>query len=71
MNIRTIDKVSQLFDISSVTYPAYSSASSAVALRSLEEWKSKEENTEGIKEEEDLKKRTLNEMRLKILKNKY
>jgi len=71
MNIRTIDKVSQLYDVSSVTYPAYNSASSAVALRSLEEWKSKEENIEGIKEEEDLKKRTLNEMRLKILKNKY
>ena len=71
MNIRTIDKVSQLYDVSSVTYPAYNQASSAVALRSLEEWKSKEENTEGIKEEEDLKKRTLNEMRLKILKNKY
>jgi HK97 family phage prohead protease len=71
MNIRTIDKVSQLYDISSVTFPAYSQASSSVALRSLEEWKSKEENTEGIKEEEDLKKRSLNEMRLKILKNKY
>jgi HK97 family phage prohead protease len=71
MNIRTIDKVSQLYDISSVTFPAYSSASSSVALRSLEEWKSKEKNTEGIKEEEDLKKRSLNEMRLKILKNKY
>jgi len=71
INIRTIDKVSQLYDVSSVTYPAYNSASSAVALRSLEEWKSKEENIEGIKEEEDLKKRTLNEMRLKILKNKY
>ena len=70
MNIRTIDKVSQLYDVSSVTYPAYNQASSAVALRSLEEWKSKEENTEGIKEE-DLKKRSLNEMRLKILKNKY
>jgi len=71
MNIRTIDKVSQLYDVSSVTYPAYNQASSAVALRSLEEWKSKEENIEGIKKEEDFKKRSLNEMRLKILKNKY
>ena len=71
MNIRTIDKVSQLYDVSSVTYPAYNSASSAVALRSLEEWKSKEENIEAKKDNEDLKKRCLNEMRLKILKNKY
>ena len=71
MNIRTIDKVSQLYDVSSVTYPAYNQASSAVALRSLEEWKSKEENTEAKKDNVDLKKRSLNEMRLKILKNKY
>ena len=82
MNIRTIDKVSQLYDVSSVTYPAYNSASSSVALRSMKEWQEKEEakkfeenleaeKLEGIKEEEDLKKRSLNEMRLKILKNKY
>ena len=71
MNIRTIDKIATLFDTSVVTYPAYNQASSAVALRSLEEWKSKEENTEAKKDNEDLKKRSLNEMRLKILKNKY
>jgi HK97 family phage prohead protease len=82
MNIRTIDKVSQLYDVSSVTYPAYNEASSSVALRSMKEWQEKEqakklkenleaEKLEGIKEEEDLKKRSLNEMRLKILKNKY
>lgn len=82
MNIRTIDKVSQLYDVSSVTYPAYNDASSSVALRSMKEWQEKEEakrlqeslkaeKLEGIKEEEDLKKRSLNEMRLKILKNKY
>ena len=82
MNIRTIDKVSQLYDVSSVTYPAYNAASSSVALRSMKEWQEKEEakkleesleaeKLEGIKEEEDLKQRSLNEMRLKILKNKY
>ena len=82
MNIRTIDKVSQLYDVSSVTYPAYNEASSSVALRSMKEWQEKEEakkleesleaeKLEGIKEEEDLKQRSLNEMRLKILKNKY
>jgi hypothetical protein len=82
INIRTIDKVSQLYDVSSVTYPAYNDASSSVALRSMKEWQEKEqakkleesleaEKIEGIKEEEDLKKRSLNEMRLKILKNKY
>ena len=82
MNIRTINKVSRLYDLSSVVYPAYSEASSSVALRSMEQWQEKEEakkleesleaeKLEGIKEEEDLKQRSLNEMRLKILKNKY
>jgi len=82
MNIRTINKVSRLYDLSSVVYPAYNEASSNVALRSMQEWQEKEEakkleesleaeKLEGIKEEEDLKQRSLNEMRLKILKNKY
>ena len=82
INIRTINKVSRLYDLSSVVYPAYSEASSSVALRSMEQWQEKEEakkleesleaeKLEGIKEEEDLKQRSLNEMRLKILKNKY
>jgi len=81
-NYRTINKVSRLYDVSSVTYPAYDAASSSVALRSMQEWQEKEEakkleesleaeKLEGIKEEEDLKQRSLNEMRLKILKNKY
>ena len=82
MNVRTINKVSRLYDVSAVTYPAYNEASSSVALRSMEQWQEKEEakkleesleaeKLEGIKEEEDLKQRSLNEMRLKILKNKY
>ena len=82
MNIRTIDKVSRLYDVSSVTYPAYNAASSSVALRSMEEWQEKEEakkleesleaeKIEAQKEEEDLKERSLNKMRLTILKNKY
>jgi len=81
-NYRTINKVSRLYDVSSVTYPAYDAASSSVALRSMQEWQEKEEakkleesleaeKLEGIKEEEDLKQRSLNEMRLRILKNKY
>lgn len=82
MNVRTINKVSRLYDVSSVTYPAYNAASSSVALRSMEEWQEKEEakkleenlakeKEEGIKEEKDLMKRSLAEMRLKVLKNKY
>jgi len=82
MNIRTINKVSQLYDVSSVTYPAYNAASSSVALRSMEEWKEKEqtkkleenldkEKIEGKKEEQDLINRSLHKMRLQILKNKY
>ena len=81
-NYRTINKVSRLYDVSSVTYPAYNEASSSVALRSMKEWQEKEEakkleesleaeKLEAIKEEEDLKQRSLNEMRLTILKNKY
>ena len=82
MNIRTIDKVSQLYDVSSVTYPAYNEASSSVALRSMKEWQEKEqakkleesleaEKIEAQKNEEDLKQRSLHKMRLTILKNKY
>ena len=82
MNVRTINKVSRLYDVSSVTYPAYNAASSSVALRSMEKWQEKEEakkleenlakeKEEGIKEEKDLMKRSLAEMRLKVLKNKY
>lgn len=82
MNIRTINKVSQLYDVSSVTYPAYNAASSSVALRSMEEWKEKEqtkkleenldkEKIEGKKEEQDLRNRSLHKMRVQILKNKF
>jgi len=79
-NIRTINKVSRLYDVSSVTYPAYNEAGS-FALRSLENWqKEQEENKlnenlekelkEVQKEEIDLTNRNLTEMRLKVLKNK-
>ena len=80
-NIRTINKISRLYDVSSVTYPAYNEAGS-FALRSLENWQKEQEEIklnenlekelkEVQKEEEDLKNRSLNQMRLKILKNKY
>ena len=79
-NIRTINKVSRLYDISSVTYPAYSEAGS-FALRSLETWQEEQEKNkldeslekelkEVQKEEIDLTNRNLTEMRLKVLKNK-
>lgn len=79
-NVRTINKVSRLYDVSSVTYPAYNEAGS-FALRSLENWqKEQEENKlnenldkelkEVKKEEIDLRERSLNEMRLRIIKNK-
>ena len=82
MNIRTINRVSQLYDVSSVTYPAYNDATSSVALRSMEEWKEKEqakkleenlakEKIEGKKEEQDLRNRSLHKMRVQILKNKF
>ncbi len=82
MNVRTINKVSRLYDVSAVTYPAYNEASSSVALRSMEQWQEKEEakkleesleaeKIEAQKNEEDLKQRSLHKMRLTILKNKY
>jgi len=81
MNIRTINKVSRLYDVSAVTYPAYESASASVALRSMEEWKKTEEekvmkeNLEKEKEERsrelmDLTKRSLAELRLSIINKK-
>jgi len=79
-NIRTINKVSRLYDISTVTFPAYSEAGS-FALRSLETWQEEQEKIkldeslekelkEVQKEEIDLTNRNLTEMRLKVLKNK-
>ncbi len=77
--IRTITKVSRLYDVSAVTYPAYEEAT--VALRSLENWetvqneKQLQENLEiekenNIKEEQDLIQRNLAELRMKLNKIK-
>ena len=79
--VRTINKVSRLYDVSAVTYPAYESASASVALRSMEEWKQHEEekvmkeNLEKEKEQRskedlDLTKRSLAELRLSIINKK-
>lgn len=79
VNVRTINKVSRLYDVSAVTYPAYEEAS--VALRSMEEWKKTEdekvmkenlekEKEERSKEEMDLTKRSLAELRLSIINKK-
>ena len=79
MNVRTINKVSRLYDVSAVTYPAYEEAS--VALRSMEEWKKTEEEKvmkenlekekeERAKEDLDLTKRSLAELRLSIINKK-
>lgn len=74
--VRTIHKVSRLFDVSAVTYPAYEEAS--VALRSMENWKVEKDMKEKVekekkerdKEELDLHFRSLAELRLNILKKK-
>lgn len=79
VNVRTINKVSRLYDVSAVTYPAYEEAS--VALRSMEEWKKTEdekvmkenlekENEQRSKEDMDLTKRSLAELRLSIINKK-
>ena len=75
--VRTINKVSRLYDVSAVTYPAYEEAS--VALRSLEQWKEEtqekklkenleKEIKESKKELQDLHKRNLAELKLKLIK---
>ena len=80
VNVRTINKVSRLYDVSAVTYPAYEEAS--VALRSMEAWQKEEEEKkmqenlekemeERVKEDKDLTKRSLAELRLSIINNKY
>ncbi len=77
--IRTITKVSRLYDVSAVTYAAYEEAT--VAMRSLENWETEQnekqlqENLEiekenNIKEEQDLIQRNLAELRMKLNKIK-
>mgnify|MGYP001293757399 FL=1 len=79
VNVRTINKVSRLYDVSAVTYPAYEEAS--VALRSMEAWQKEEEEKkmqenlekemeERVKEDKDLTKRSLAELRLSIINKK-
>ena len=79
VNVRTINKVSRLYDVSAVTYPAYEEAS--VALRSMDEWKKEQQNKvfkENLKKEKeereredlDLIKRNLRELRLSIINKK-
>lgn len=76
MNVRTINKVSRLYDVSAVTYPAYEEAS--VGLRSMEAWQKEEEEKvmqenlvkekeEREREDKDLTKRSLAELRLSII----
>ena len=78
--VRTINKISRLFDVSAVVYPAYEEASSGVALRSMEKWKEEKneekmkenlekELQENKKEEQDLHNRNLAELKLKIKSN--
>jgi len=72
--VRTINKISRLYDVSAVTYPAYEEAS--VGLRSLNLWKEKIE--EGVKndkkemkqEQLDSWNRSLASRKLKIVKLK-
>ncbi len=73
--VRTINKVSRLYDVSAVTYPAYEDAS--VALRSMETWKNdflakqaKKEKEENKREEMDLHRRSLASLKMKLNKLK-
>ncbi len=64
--IRTIEKVSRLIDVSPVTIPAYKGTNvSTVAKRNLDLYNEKQKT----KENQDLHKRNLMELKLQILKN--
>jgi HK97 family phage prohead protease len=68
-DIRTITKIDRLYDISSVTYPAYNDASSdlVIAQRGLQTYK----ESQKIKEEEkDLVTRSLAKLKIEIAKRK-
>ena len=66
--IRTINKVKQLYDVSPVTYPAYPSADDlTLAKRSLALHKEKEENK---KQEKDLVQRSLVALKIELKKRK-
>ena len=68
-DIRKINKIDRLFDISSVTYPAYSAASSdlVIAQRGLQKYK---ESIKRKDEENDLVKRSLAKLKIEIAKRK-
>ena len=68
-DIRTINKIDRLYDISAVTFPAYSNASSGlvIAQRSLQSYK---ETQKKQKEENDLVKRSLATLKIELAKRK-
>ena len=64
--VRTINKVKQLYDCSCVTYPAYPDADDlTLAQRSLATYKEKEENK---RQEKDLVKRSLLKLKIELKK---
>ena len=64
--VRTINKVKQLYDVSPVTYPAYPDADDlTLAQRSLAIYKEKEENK---RQEKDLVKRSLLKLKIELKK---
>jgi len=74
-NIRTINKIERLYDISPVSYPAYSQAESdlVVAQRGLKDYKETLEK-KNVKEEEvkekDLVSRSLAKLKIELIKRK-
>lgn len=69
-HIRTIEKVSRLIDVSPVTIPAYPAATAQVSTVAQRNLNLQKEKHEYQKEEQDLHKRNLMELKLKIIKNK-
>tara|TARA_R100000458_G_scaffold43702_1_gene41684 strand:- start:1570 stop:2229 length:660 start_codon:yes stop_codon:yes gene_type:complete len=66
--IRTINKVSRLLDCSVVTYPAYPDAT--IGKRNFLNYKTELEKIENEKQQKDLIKRNLQELKIELLKLK-
>ena len=67
-NIRTINEIERLYDVSPVTYPAYTEANDlAVAQRGLAIYKEKVQKEE---EEKDLVMRSLASLKIELAKRK-
>lgn len=68
--VRNITSISRLYDVSPVTYPAYENSNVGVAERSFLKFKKELEDEKTKDEEEDLKQRSLLDIKMKLVEYK-